>query len=119
MISTFRFVPVLGSATALWLSLGLSPTLAGGDTCAAYGPGFTSVEGGSTCIRIGGHVRVEAGSGITPSSVNNGWAAGGARPASLHTDDDTSHFGNAIAGADFGRSHLRLPQGAIGYADPR
>ncbi|MBV1707696.1 MAG: porin [Hyphomicrobiales bacterium] len=29
------------------------------DTCAAYGPGFVAVAGGSTCIRIAGHVRVE------------------------------------------------------------
>ncbi len=61
-----------------------------------------------------GMLRVEAGRGITPSSINNGWASGGARPASLH-----SETGNPLGnGADFGRSHLRLPQGALGYADP-
>jgi hypothetical protein len=118
MTSTPRLVPVLGSATALWLALGLSPTLAGSDICAAYGPGYTSVEGSGTCIRIGGRLRVEAGTIITPSSANSGWAAAGARPASLHTGDDSGRFGNAINGADFGRSHLRLPQGAIGYAEP-
>lgn len=119
MISTLRYVPVLGSATALWFALSLSPSLAGSDACAAYGPGFTSVEGSSTCIRIDGHVRVEAGRGITSSSINNGWAAGSARPASLHSGpDDQISSGNSMSGADFGRSHLRLPQGAIGYAEP-
>jgi len=119
MISTFRYVPLLGSATALWFALGLSPSIAGGDTCAAYGPGFTSVEGSSTCIRIDGRVRVEAGRGITSSSINNGWAAGSARPASLHSSpDDRIPLDNTISGADFGRSHLRLPEGAIGYAEP-
>lgn len=27
--------------------------------CAAYGPGFVAVEGAQTCVRIGGHIRVE------------------------------------------------------------
>ncbi len=116
MIQTLRFVPTLGGATALWFALGLSPTLAGGDPCAAYGPGFTSVEGGSTCIHIGGRLRVEAGSGITPSSANNGWAAGGARPATLHSDGSDNRFGYAINGADFSRSRIRLPQDTLGYA---
>jgi hypothetical protein len=119
MISTFRYVPVFGGATALWLALGLSPSLAGSDICAAYGPGFTSVEGSSTCIRIDGHVRVETGRGITTSSINNGWANGGARPASLQSNTyDEGNSGNAINGLNFGRSHVRLPEGAIGYAEP-
>ncbi len=29
------------------------------DACAAFGPGFTSEESGTRCVRIGGHVRVE------------------------------------------------------------
>jgi hypothetical protein len=118
MIS-LRYVPVFGSATALWFALGLSPSIAGSDMCAAYGPGFTSVEGSSTCIRIDGHVRVEAGRGITSSSINNGWANGSAHPASLHSGiDDQSDLGNAVNGVNFGRSHVRLPEGAIGYAEP-
>jgi hypothetical protein len=31
------------------------------DTCAAYGAGFVAVEGTQTCVRVGGHVRVEMG----------------------------------------------------------
>ena len=29
--------------------------------CAAYGPGFVKVEGSSTCVKVGGSVRVETG----------------------------------------------------------
>jgi Porin subfamily len=29
--------------------------------CAAFGPGFVAVEGTQTCVRVGGHVRVEMG----------------------------------------------------------
>jgi hypothetical protein len=32
-----------------------------GNPCAAYGAGFVKVEGSSTCIKVGGSVRVEAG----------------------------------------------------------
>jgi len=64
-------------------------------------------------------VRVEAGNGLSASSVNtgNGLVTSGARPASLQsTSNDTT---NSIGGPAFGRSHVRLPQGALGYADPQ
>jgi len=51
------------------------------------------------------------------ATANNGSLSGGARPASLRSSsDDTT---NTIGSAGLGRSHLRLPQGAIGYADPQ
>ncbi len=118
MIQTSRIVPVFGSAAALFVAFGVSSASAL-DSCAAYGPGFTKVEGSETCLHIGGRVRVEAGTGITPSTVNNGngLASNGARPASLQsTSDDTT---NSIGGPAFGRSHVRLPQGALGYAGPQ
>ncbi len=118
MIQTSRIVPVFGGAAALFVAFGVSSASAL-DTCAAYGPGFTKVEGSETCLHIGGHVRVEVGTGITPSTVNNGngLVTSGARPASLHSaSDDTT---NSIGGPAFGRSHVRLPQGALGYADPQ
>jgi len=31
------------------------------DACAAYGPDFARVEGTHSCVRIGGHVRVQFG----------------------------------------------------------
>jgi hypothetical protein len=32
--------------------------------CPEYGPGFVRVEGSSTCIKVGGYVRIEAGSNV-------------------------------------------------------
>lgn len=29
--------------------------------CAAFGPGFVPVEGGSTCVKVGGAISIEAG----------------------------------------------------------
>ena len=34
---------------------------AGGNSCAAYGPGFAKVEGTETCMKIGGAVSIGAG----------------------------------------------------------
>jgi Porin subfamily len=118
MIQTSRFVPVFGGAAAICFAFGVTSASAS-DTCAAYGPGFTKVDGSETCIHIGGHVRVEAGPRLSSSTANNGsgLVSNGARPASLHSGpDDTT---NSINAAGFGRSHVRLPQGALGYADPQ
>jgi porin-like protein len=35
-----------------------------GNSCAAYGPGFIKVEGTGTCVKIGGAVRIDAGSSV-------------------------------------------------------
>jgi hypothetical protein len=34
---------------------------AAGNSCAAYGAGFTKVEGTETCVKIGGVIRLDAG----------------------------------------------------------
>jgi hypothetical protein len=40
----------------------LPPTKsAGGNPCAAFGPGFVKVEGSDTCVKVGGAVRVDVG----------------------------------------------------------
>ncbi len=39
-----------------------SPKQSSGNPCAAYGPGFVQVEGGSTCVRVGGGIGVGVGS---------------------------------------------------------
>lgn len=119
MNSTPRLGSLLGSAAALCLSFSLSPATAGTDNCAAYAPGFASLEGSDTCIRIGGHVRVEVSSGSTSSTQNNGWASGSARPASLYTTSDGDrHSNHSLNGMDLSSSHLRLRQGVMGYAGP-
>ncbi len=116
MIPTSRIVSAVGGAAALSIVFGMTSASAG-ESCAAYGPGFTKVEGSETCIHIGGHVRVEAGMGSSATANNGSLSGNGARPASLRSSsDDTT---NTIGGAGLGRSHLRLPQGAIGYADPQ
>jgi hypothetical protein len=38
-----------------------SPRQATGNPCAAFGPNFVKVEGSSTCVKVGGTVRVEGG----------------------------------------------------------
>jgi hypothetical protein len=37
-----------------------------GNSCAAYGPGFTKVEGTDTCVKLGGAVSVEVGGAVGP-----------------------------------------------------
>lgn len=37
------------------------PAVRKGDPCAGYGAGFVRLEGSSTCVRLGGNVRVEVG----------------------------------------------------------
>ena len=36
---------------------------AGGNSCAAFGPGFVRVEGSGTCIKIGGGIGIGVGGG--------------------------------------------------------
>jgi hypothetical protein len=70
------------------------------DRCAVYGPDFTSVEGTQNCVRIGGHVRVDAG-------VHNAVQGAGAAPAAIRSEE--------IEGGDSdlgGAEHLRLRQDA-------
>ncbi|MFZ0558319.1 MAG: hypothetical protein WAN31_09635 [Methylovirgula sp.] len=64
------------------------------DACAAYGPGFTSVESSTRCVKIGGHVRVEWTrsyyryySGRTTDDASDG-----AQPAHLRVGSD-EHYG--------------------------
>lgn len=80
--------------------------------CAAYGPGFVTVEGGDTCVRIDGHVRVGHGSSLDQESPNR--TAPSAMPATMRNDR------NPVQDETFdpaGRSRLRLPQSS-GAMDP-
>ncbi len=69
---------------------------------AAYGPGFSAVEGSDTCVWVGGHVRVEFGSRGT-GSPDNGWANGGA--VRVNSGDYSGDGAKATPG------HLRLRDG--------
>jgi hypothetical protein len=55
------------------------------DKCAAYGPGFTSVESAAGCVKIGGHLRVEFG-GVTSYRYTSRVIAG-ATTAAVRTDN--------------------------------
>ena len=39
---------------------------AGSNPCAAYGPGFTKVEGTDTCMKLGGSFSVDVGGAARP-----------------------------------------------------
>jgi hypothetical protein len=78
------------------------------DRCAAYGPEFTSVEGTQTCVKIGGHVRVEFGSRNFAYPANPGWGQGGTAPATIRTEGAVGSEPSELPAAH----HLRLPQDA-------
>lgn len=45
----------------------LPPTKsAGGNPCAAFGPGFMKVAGSDTCVKLGGAVSIDVGSSARP-----------------------------------------------------
>jgi hypothetical protein len=78
------------------------------DHCAAYGPEFTSVEGTQTCVKIGGHVRVEFDSRSLGQTTEPAWGQGGTAPAAMRTNGSVG--GDAL---DFPTAqHLRVRQDA-------
>ena len=63
------------------------------DPCAAIGPGFVQVAGSETCVRVGGHVRVDVG--VMSGTASLGGSGLGSRSndgpssASYRNDDVT------------------------------
>ena len=100
--STFPLVPFfafacLGSA-GCWAGEppgGKAAGRPGGQACAAYGPGFVGLAGSDTCVRIGGHVRVEYGSG--GGGTRNGSNYGATTQASPPLFGDPGLSGNSAA----------------------
>jgi len=122
MVFRTGFLFICSCAAALFATLGKDAKandFGGGDpvqaqanaVCAAYGPGFVAVEGGDTCVRIGGHVRVEFGSRQN-SSLDSGWANGGTVPAAVRSTENApssaSIFARPSQNAGSSPSHLRL-----------
>ncbi len=70
----------------------VSPSLAR-DTCAAYGPDFVLVEGTHSCMRIGGHVRVQFSTPVENDHfASGGFVTGsglGPRPTSATLSSDS------------------------------
>jgi hypothetical protein len=89
------------------------------DRCAAYGEGFTAIDGMDTCIKVSGHVRVEMTTPSRAASPNTGWDVGGIRPAGQRSsaggDVDMRH--ETPAGPVRGFVRLRAGHSA-GLADP-
>lgn len=69
--------------------------------CAHHGPGFRAIAGSSTCVKIDGRVRVDAGVGVSHWRVAP--AAGAATRAAAP--------GLGLAPTGSGGSHVRLPRG--------
>ena len=67
---------------------------AGSDNCAIYGSGFVAVQGASTCVRIGGRVRLE---------LNGAGASAG-----LNSFAPVNNSPSAPASGGIDRAHMRL-----------
>jgi hypothetical protein len=116
-ILTFIYVGIavassVAGSQANELSLGKHDRAAA--RCAVYGPGFTAVEGSDTCVRIGGHVRVETGM----SRSSSGWGTRGAAPAALNAREDGDLTGSIYdmpvpPDTGLSRTHLRLPDDGL------
>lgn len=112
-VSPARLAILTGAAL---LCLGIAAPAVAGDfnaqaaTCATYGPDYAAIEGGTDCVRIGGHVRVQLGNnaGLTGSN----WPAGHAAPATLRSDAPSSDA--SLSGAP---THLRI-HGGLEYPSP-
>lgn len=88
--------------------------------CAAYGPGFTAVDGSDSCVWVGGHVRLEVGSRMA-SAPDNGWAAapGTVRVNNVYEQSDGVATHSARSETAKSRERLRLPESDItGSIDP-
>ena len=77
--------------------------------CPRHGPGFVEVPGTSTCIRIGGRVRAEAGTGTRRISRDDIAGLGASGRVSVDTRTDTA-YGPV-------RTFVRLKAGQPGPGD--
>lgn len=87
------------------------------DSCAAYGPNFTSVAGTHDCVKIGGHLRVEFGSQSFGGTLHEEWHGAGAKPAVMQTREPDSAGAGVLSvhrlrlretgAAPYGASYLR------------
>ena len=78
-----RLLPAFGliaCATPVFAGETIQPRVpaarANSNECAVHGPGFAKIPGSDTCVKIGGHVRVEYGVGNRGLSWGQGGAAG-------------------------------------------
>ncbi len=82
--SRFSFGPVCCVSSLLFLAFA-PPSFALGN-CAVFGPDFTLVEGTHSCVRIGGHVRVQFSTPMQDYHFTNGRLGASATSATLRSD---------------------------------
>jgi Porin subfamily len=95
--SHFRIGPVCCVSSLLFLAFAPSSFALG--TCAAYGPDFALVEGTHTCVRIGGHVRVQ----FSPSAEADPFET-----SSLHANATSAALRSESLDNDSGLRHMRV-----------
>ncbi|REF88054.1 porin-like protein [Methylovirgula ligni] len=71
--------------SSLLFSVFVTPAFAFGP-CAAYGPDFALVEGTHSCVRIGGHVRVQFGEPVADYHFSANHFGAAATSAALRSD---------------------------------
>jgi hypothetical protein len=104
--TTFAADRAVPSGAGRWMAL---------DKCATHGPGFTSVESTTDCVKIGGHVRVKFGAREVGYYPYTGRVTAGATTATMRTDN--------LAGATVPEPrHLRVgtddPYGYDPFVEP-
>ncbi len=89
------------------------------DRCVAmYGPGFVAVEGTEACIKIGGHIRVDAGVSRQSRSAAPAWVGAGALGRGVSTSAGAEIDTRAETGIGTVRGVLRLRGGHASMPDP-
>jgi hypothetical protein len=95
----FSFGAVCCVSSVLCLAA-VSPSFAR-DTCAARGPDFALVEGTHSCLRIGGHMRVQFSNSAENDHFTSGGMSASATSATLRSD--------SLDGRSFGEpDHMRV-----------
>lgn len=90
--SHFRIGPVCCVSSLLFFAFAPSSFALG--TCAAYGPDFALVEGTHTCVRIGGHVRVQFSPSAEADPFETGSMHANATSATLHSESLDNNSGH-------------------------
>ena len=80
------------------------------NSCAAHGPGFTRAPGSETCVKISGHIRVEAG--VARNGFLGGSGAGPQSAPAQYAPTPASSFGplpvNNAGPPGFGPQHPQV-----------
>jgi hypothetical protein len=98
--SRFHFGPVC--CVSSFLIFAFAPSSFALGNCAAYGPDFTLVEGTHSCVKIGGHVRVQFSTPVEDDHFGTDRLGPGATSATLRSGGLDGYQGLA------GPRHMRV-----------